>query len=581
MNRRIKFSIVTQILICMAISLAINAYVGHRLKASLSGGNYTLEVRTLYPAKGGMQLFYDTGSDFNIDQQVSLDVERGPSTLRFPFQLKEGEQLKHIRLDFGSDPELKEVTLHSVGLSNNAATLFVLQEENINRNLGLLVCLDNMDKSPATFSLDTRTVPFDPYVVFAPVNELVYPKWQRTLLLVVPWLALLLLPLLSWLKQLKTHTDYKLIFIGLFLVAIPLKIAWVTFSSLLMLAYAFFEVYKKRQLKFGPIQLSLVVFFAVPLLFIGEGNFSKLAIPLGFMIFALIGASVDFTNSATQIKKMYIMVYFIVMSISIVNWLLLIFYNGYYYNIGFASYFIDIKNTAHILNSWLYYPHTTFLSFFMLIGVIFCYDCYQRKEISRKLAYSYTLFCIITLALLGSRFSLLMLFLLPFLIAVPLKTLGKTALPMFAVIATALVYFIDVVDSERMQLWYISWEVFKENIWLGHGTGMSEPVLQNLEQAQRAGFNSVLARNHSHNQFLTYLLENGILGTFLFVCAYLFMGYHYIRKGNKTMLLVTLLVALLMLIESPFRTTTSLYMIAFLFTVFSSLPQKNPGINPQ
>ena len=59
------------------------------------------------------------------------------------------------------------------------------------------------------------------------------------------------------------------------------------------------------------------------------------------------------------------------MSICIVSWLLLIFYSGYYYNIDLNNYFVDIKVNVYATMYWLYYSHTTFLSFLYLLGAYF------------------------------------------------------------------------------------------------------------------------------------------------------------------------------------------------------------------
>ena len=89
-------------------------------------------------------------------------------------------------------------------------------------------------------------------------------------------------------------------------------------------------------------------------------------------------------------------------------------------------------------------------------------------------------------------------------------------LPLWAVIFAGIVYFIGVLDFQREQLWKVSWAAFKENIWLGHGTGTSDAVLPDHLSIKKGGVESLLEVNHSHNQFLTYLLENGLLGTSLF-----------------------------------------------------------------
>ena len=86
-------------------------------------------------------------------------------------------------------------------------------------------------------------------------------------------MVVVLSPLLGWFKKVKSNRAYELFFIGCFLAAIPLKIAWVTFTTLSLLAYSLYHFYQNRRFNFGAIQISLLLFFIVPLLFLGGGDF--------------------------------------------------------------------------------------------------------------------------------------------------------------------------------------------------------------------------------------------------------------------------------------------------------------------
>tara|TARA_R110002167_G_scaffold206691_18_gene410795 strand:- start:68 stop:1750 length:1683 start_codon:yes stop_codon:yes gene_type:complete len=552
----------------MALSLVINVIVGYFLQQSLTTGSYVLEVDVVFQNNGSMQMLYDTGNDFNTTQLVVASVQKGDNTLHFPFQLVDGEQLKHIRLDFGSNPALTDVMISSISLSNGDKTLFQLEKKEVVKKVGFLRSISSTDQATGTFFLDAGKKPLDPYVVFDPLNELIFPKWQRILLLVFPWLILLFVPLLNWVNKTKEQGAYELFFIGMFLSVIPLKIAWVTFTTLLLAAFALFRYFKKRQFHFGPIQISFLLFFAVPLLFLGDGDASKLAIPLGFVLFALISAIIDFSDLKGQIKKIYITVFLMLMSIIIVSWGLLMGYGGYYYSIDISNYFTNIKSYTHTLLFWVYYPHTTFLSFFILIGGLFCLDLNTKRQLSRSVGLLYAFFTVCTLLILGSRFALVLGVVLPFLYSISVKNLSRWLLPLWAVIFAFVVRFIGVLDPQRSQLWRTTWTAITEKFWMGHGTGTSSRVLPEHVVINKDGVDTLMEVNHSHNQFLTYMLENGFLGALLFLVVFLFLCYHYIRQKNKSLLLVSFLTLLLMIIESPFRTTTALYVIGFLLSVF-------------
>jgi len=87
----------------MVFTLALNAIIGQYLKSSLSKGNLTVAVDAVYGADATMELMYDTGEDFNQRQRVPRPWKKGQDTVQFPFELKEGEQLRYLRLDFGTN----------------------------------------------------------------------------------------------------------------------------------------------------------------------------------------------------------------------------------------------------------------------------------------------------------------------------------------------------------------------------------------------------------------------------------------------------------------------------------------------
>ncbi len=151
--------------------------------------------------------------------------------------------------------------INSVVLSNNDQTLFRLEKADLAKSIGFLSSISKVGKSSATFGLDTYKKPFDPYIVFDPINELISPIWKRTLLLVLPWLVLFFYPVLQWLRRIKREAQYLLFFVALFIAVIPLKIAWVSFTTLLLLVYALFQFYQKRELRIVPNHLAITFFF--------------------------------------------------------------------------------------------------------------------------------------------------------------------------------------------------------------------------------------------------------------------------------------------------------------------------------
>lgn len=569
MTRMWKLSFISRIGICVLLSIVINILVGENLKNQLSQKTYSLLVDIDYPNDGDLELYYDSGIGFNQIQKTIRKVKAGRDTIQLPLDLGLNEQLKFLRLDFGSDNTIKNIVINSTELITNDKSLFKISFGEFKKNIVFSKHIEKVDDINSIFILDTSRSSFDPYIVFKPINELIYPTWSRTLLLILPWIILFILPIANWISRLNHKKEFVLIFVALFIATIPLKIAWVTFSTLLLLAYGLLNFYSKGRLNINSIQVSVFIFFIIPLLLMGDGNMSKLAIPMGFLLFPLIGTTIDFSKHTHDIKKIYLNIFLVLSSILIVSWSILILYNGYYYNINFSNYFNDIKTNAHASIYWLFYDHTTFLSFFILIGNVFCFDLLKNKQISKYYSSTYFILSVFAILLLGSRLAVILLLLQPVLFLLPLKSIYRLMLPTVIIVFSSIICFIGYLDGPRNQLWKMSWAAIQERPWAGHGTGTSEGILQNIELANMAGFNSVLKMNHSHNQYLTYLLENGIIGFLIFLLAFINIIYCYYKLDNKTMLILCFMILLLMLFESPFRTATPLYLISFLFSILS------------
>ena len=384
MMKRIKgLSFSSKTLLCALLSFLINSFVETSLKSSLSKTNYLLEVNTAYNIASSMELYYDTGNSFNRKQKVIRKTKRGENKLSFPFVLNEGDHLRYVRLDFGSDKSLEQVELHSVTLYCGKKTLFKIKKEEIGKKLSLLKRINLVDDSKGIFVIDNKKTPIDPYINFISIRDLIFPKWLQVFLLVVPWMILFCFPAINWLKDVVRNKEYMMLFITLFLISIPLKIAWVSFTSILLLVYAVFVLYKKKEIRFSTVQFAVNFFFIIPLIFTHDGFFSNATKSLGFLFFPIIFSVIDFSKKTDKIQKIYINIFFVIMSIMFASWLILIIYTGYYYKITLSNYFTEIKSHAHSMMFWLYYAHTTFLSFFILVGVVFCQDLYRQGIVSK------------------------------------------------------------------------------------------------------------------------------------------------------------------------------------------------------
>jgi O-antigen ligase len=139
----------------------------------------------------------------------------------------------------------------------------------------------------------------------------------------------------------------------------------------------------------------------------------------------------------------------------------------------------------------------------------------------------------------------------------------------FAAFAALLFINIKDIDKSRSALWKTSWVLIKERPLFGHGLGQSDKILHGAYSKNSNIGAPVLILNHSHNQYLTYLIELGFAGALLLLISLLY----FLKKSKqfKNNILITYLFALglLLFTESALQTSKPLYVFCFLFLVLS------------
>lgn len=589
MLRRAKFiemrilnnlSYIGRVFLSMACSLLIYMAFGFWLFSVLSGKTYMMQVDATASGRGTLELFWDAGSGFKEHQKVVLPAIEGRNPYTFSFKVNAEERLKLFRLDFGPIPYKGGVQIHSMKLRSGFQDLFNIDGEEISAHTiysqGLLP-----ETESGLFEMDFQIKPFDPYLVLSPVNELVLPAWARIGLLTFPWFVFFIGPVFQWTSSVFRQKEYILPLIALFIISIPLKPAWITFTTLLIFSFALSRMMRSRKFEISRAALAILFLFLVPLLLLGEGRISKLSIPLGFVWFPIVVSCIDLTGKRRDIQMIYTRVFFTLMAITLVSWMILMLFEGYFYGITISNYFTDIKSTAHRALFWLHYPHTTFLSFFALAGALFCLDFYRNNIADRNFSRRYWLFLFFFMLVLGSRIGLAMACLLPLLAILPVRYLKLLLIPLWLLLFGLIWYFIGNLDPLRASLWEWSVDKIAGHLWLGHGTGSSEIILPDklyLADGKRGIWMPV---NHSHNQFLTYILENGIIGIIGVGIAFISLWLAFIRWGKKSILLFFFFLLLLMTVESPFRTTNVLYLISFVLSLYAVPPHINKPLSRQ
>jgi len=508
-------------------------------------------------------LFFTYSEKF--DEPIKLNnLSEAKDTLLYNFP-KSDQLVKKFRLDFGNIPRNDNVKIKEVHLLFDNQSIVVNEEEffsKIDKNSSAI----GLDKKKRILFFKKDTKPFDPYIIFTPLGELVMQKSSYSIVLILPFLVLLLLFKRHYLS--KGTLDFLVL---LFIFCIPLKIAWTTFITILLCLFGLLSTFlkKKNNIK-NTTSYVFVGMFLLLIVFGQPDSFSLIEKQLSYLMFALIGVTLSF--SKFKIYKYYVLFMLVLNAIMVVSAISFLLWFNDFYALDTINYFEDIKKYDGNVRKWFYYNHAAFLSFFGLIGVLFSHKLYDRKELDIKLLSLYHVFLVLFIILVGTRICLLIYVVFLFNLVVKLNNKKRIFIntTFFAVFALLLVFYIQEADVNRYRLWSISWEAIKEKPFFGFGLGQSNNILHNEVFIDRAGFSVPYRLNHSHNQFLTFLLEIGSIGALVMFGTFILFLSKTKMYRDVTFLLFILGLGYLFMTESVLQTSKPLYVISFLFLIITS-----------
>ncbi|MDF0706855.1 O-antigen ligase family protein [Flagellimonas okinawensis] len=198
------------------------------------------------------------------------------------------------------------------------------------------------------------------------------------------------------------------------------------------------------------------------------------------------------------------------------------------------SYFFRWRHLGHQFTE-IADTHPTYLGVFVVISIVFMF---KSKKMSHAIKVPLILFFLFGLFQLASRIALFLAILFLILLVVN-KTKKQWAL--LAILSLGIVFGILVfkklgskyvkdrlftvesaLNDKRFQRWDASYEIFKENPFLGIGFSRIESIRH--EKYVEYGFD-IAAREdlNAHNQLLEYLSRNGAVGGFVYVCSLVFL----------------------------------------------------------
>eukprot|EP01093_Parvamoeba_rugata_P006811 TRINITY_DN207_c0_g3_i1.p3 TRINITY_DN207_c0_g3~~TRINITY_DN207_c0_g3_i1.p3 ORF type:complete len:162 (+),score=37.60 TRINITY_DN207_c0_g3_i1:850-1335(+) len=153
-------SFVYRICLSIILSLIVNFIFSFYVTSKLQQSNFEFHIKIDYNINSSLDLYFDTGSNFNQKNKKSVKVNKGANAIKIPFTLKNGEQLKFVRLDFGENTELSKVKIDELKLLANKDVLFKLNEENISKRIGFTKNITSIEQGIGVFNLENFSKTF-------------------------------------------------------------------------------------------------------------------------------------------------------------------------------------------------------------------------------------------------------------------------------------------------------------------------------------------------------------------------------------------------------------------------------------
>ncbi|MBO0591357.1 O-antigen ligase family protein [Cellulophaga sp. E16_2] len=558
-----KNALIYLVLIGILFSVASTSQYLNSIKQKLT--NDLVGLRFVYESDS----LFDGSLLYTYDQKFSSlktlrssKLEENILFYKFP---KSDSIVKKFRLDFGNNSNIKPIKIKALYLIFNNDEIHISENELFAKFYNISPSI-KLNKKDNVINFRAEAVPFDPYIIFQPMIEFTINKWSYISILLTPFLIIVLI--IFRIKKIKP--DILDLFLILFILCIPLKIAWTTFFTLLLCIYGLYVTISKKQFfnKNKSSYFYLGLFFLLVLL--GKpDNFSDIDMQFSLLFWAIISATLYLPK--VKIYKYYSTFFILLNSIILVSGITFLLWFNDFYGLEIIDYYQNVKNYSRDIRGWLYYSHAAFLSFFGIVGVLFMDYLYRKKLVSMGVVILYHTLLISFIIITATRIGIIvyLVFLMNTLVKVDFKKRLAINSLIYIVFASFLFMNIQETDKSRSKLWAVTYEAIKDKPLFGHGIGNSNEVLHSKYYTDKIIGSPDVELNHSHNQFLTFFLEIGFLGSSIIFISFIYFLFKTKLYKNEQLIIFMFGLGYLFLTESALQTSKPLYVICFIFLIIT------------
>ncbi len=370
-------------------------------------------------------------------------------------------------------------------------------------------------------------------------------------------------------------------------VAITISFPAYSISSQAIIGFALFWIFfnsfteKKELLKKNiiPFLILSIPFWLEIIGLIFSNDFSaaskEITIKIPFLIFPLTLFSVKLHNkTASFITKQFC---FGVFAASLLALLKMI-----YFKVNSLGDYFYYDKLSILLNK-----HTTYFALFIVLGILFVFHQLLNKKINRIVAVVLLSLFIPMLYMLSVRISVLALLIsVLILVFYHLKTKYLILLLIALPLLFGAIYFtpnfqkrfekstienteIDDIDFRKLHWKAVIETVSQNSLLVGGGTGSNRDYLYDKykEYKLTAAYED---EYNAHNQFLEILLNNGIIGLFLFLFLLVYLAKNFVYTKDSLAISFFAAFLIFMLTESILERHSGVIVFAFFMSLYLS-----------
>ncbi len=124
----------------------------------------------------------------------------------------------------------------------------------------------------------------------------------------------------------------------------------------------------------------------------------------------------------------------------------------------------------------------------------------------------------------------------------------------------------DLTET-RMKRWLLELELIKQSPLIGYGSGSEKQVLRN-KYFQEKFYRSYLIELNAHSQYLSFLINSGIVGLLLYLYILLYGFFKSIKKRDFLLLAFLILIAVVSVSENILDVNKGIFFYSFFSSLF-------------